>query len=170
MDRLQIRMTSSFWLSLSLVIGLSSCSTKVNDQDVGLLSKNLDSFRTYTIDIHTNPVSIFDLIEEVELIGLEETPGSLLSFVSDVQFVNDQIIIKGSTGDVFIFDNNGDFLNKINNQGNGPQEYSFLASFWVDNSINVFDQPVGRLQRYDLTGKHLSSKRLNYKGEYLLPL
>ena len=115
MDKIQVNKVS--WtkaLSLVVLVVFVSCTKNEPDNGGSDATQNLDEFTTYTVDINSKPISFFDLIEEVELVRLEETPESLLSWVSQLRFTDDLVIFPGNKGDVFTFKNDGPFINKFN--------------------------------------------------------
>ena len=63
---------------------------------------------------------------------------------------------------VFVFNDNGNFLFKINQKGRGPEEYNFLN----DININPYEQtlelldPMGNLLTFDTTGKFIAKVSL----------
>lgn len=156
--------------SAVLLLFLVSCVGNSDDHNTNGASEDLDQFTTYEIDIHSKPVSFFDLVEEVEIVRLEETPESLLSRVNQLRFTNDFMIFPGGKGDVYIFNRDGSFVNKINNRGPGPDEYSFVSEYWIDEVINIYDAQGSRVQRYSLSGDYLGSQSLTYNGAFLYPM
>lgn len=151
-----------------LVICVFSCSDR-NGVSNESKASSLDSFITYNIDIQSQAVRIADLVEEVELVKLAETPESLLSYANDLNILNTQMIIKGRRGDILFYNLDGTFSHKINRSGKGPEEYNFIGAFWLDNNLNVYDQEAGRIQQYDLSGNHIGTKKIAYTGENIYP-
>lgn len=144
-------------LALVLVFGCSENSSDIKMTD-------LDEFKTHAIDVERKPVSIFDQIESVEILRLEETQESLLSDFYNIERLGSHFVFGDpSDGVVYVFDEQGNFLNRISERGIGPKEYSLLLNSWVEgDSIGVFDVEGIRIHKYDITGKHLASSRLPY--------
>lgn len=113
------------------------------------------------IDLKRNDrISVYDLFSEVKIIPLETTPHSLLTFpigepdrviVSEGKyyFMDEQL------QSIIVFSSDGKFLKKIDNRGNGPDEYPTINDF----NINRFNQnmeilsPEGRsIYVYDSSG------------------
>ncbi|MGW8121277.1 6-bladed beta-propeller [Roseivirga echinicomitans] len=145
-----------------LLLSLWSCAKKaaVNEK----AAMDLGAFKTFKIDTEAKPVSIFELIEEVEIMRLEETDESLLSHVQQVYSTEERIVFpSGNDGSIYSYTKNGEFINKFSHVGNGPGEYEFIWSFWVDGD-RIFVSDINRrsLLSYDLEGEHLKSWRLPF--------
>ena len=72
-------------------------------------------------------------IAEVRYVPLETTDQSLIQGIHKMATSDDKIItcdLEQNT--IFIFDKDGHFINSINKQGPGPQDYSLIHNFAVD--------------------------------------
>ncbi|OEK04803.1 6-bladed beta-propeller [Roseivirga misakiensis] len=118
---------------------------------------NIDEFRSYPLDIDVPSRSGFDLIEGIEVLGLEETDESLLEGLIDASFTNGQIIFKnGRKEQVFIYDENGKFISKIEQSGGGPEEYTTIRNLWVNKDlIQIYDGR--RIISFNLDGTFASA-------------
>ena len=146
-----------------LFLSLVSCASDQEQQEIDQVIAK-EGFKTFKIDTEAKPVSIFELIEEVEIMRFEETEESLLSYVQQVYSTEDRIVFpSGNDGNIYSFTKNGEFISKFSHVGNGPGEYEFIWSFWVDGDrIFVSDINRSRLLSYDLKGNHLKSWRLPF--------
>lgn len=172
-----IRLTACYAL---FFFALMSCSSE-NEKEIDSTDINIDDFRTYAIDPEKAPASFFDLVEEVEVMRLEETPESLLS-MNNMAFIGHsqgQYILAGlSKPDIFVFSETGELVRRINHKGEGPEEYIRFSNFWVKNGrIGLYS--VGRfIIQYDLEGAFLAKEKLPispfhvyaYEGGYALDL
>ncbi|MFT7269986.1 MAG: hypothetical protein ACI905_002213, partial [Roseivirga sp.] len=70
-----------FISALIALLVLNACSDKPKTEQ--LSKADIDDFKSYKVDIEIEAEPIQDFIEEVEIIGLEETDEALLSFVTD---------------------------------------------------------------------------------------
>ncbi|MFT6873138.1 MAG: hypothetical protein ACJAVN_002154 [Roseivirga sp.] len=165
---------TAIYLSV-LFITLSSCGTPEAQQSEQV--SDIDKFKTFAVDPLVKSSSIFDAIEEVEILGLEETAGSLLSFATSTNVTQDKVIFRnGNKDELYIYSKKGEFIDKINSQGDGPEEYGRLSSFWVnDNKIQIHDGPGTKINSYDLQGNLLTQNKLpefytsirGYKDSYI---
>ena len=108
-------------------------------------------------------VSIFDIFESVDLVLLETTDESLISRISQVVHFNDRYYaLDRAQSILFCFDSTGNFLFKISNQGQGPEEYIRIDNFNIDphNNQLLLLEPWGVLHAYDLEGNFISKTRL----------
>lgn len=146
-------------LILTLVLG---CSEKgaTNDKEV----TNRDEFRTFVIDVESKAIPVFELIEEVEVMRLEETKESLLGDVYKLDALKGEYVITSPrTGDNHFFDRNGKFLRAFNHSGMGPKEYALVLNSWVENDdLVVFDSQNMRIHKYTKLGNWIESKRMAY--------
>ena len=149
-----------------LFLSLVSCASDQEQQETEQLITK-DEFKTFKIDTEAKPVSIFELIEEVEIMRFEETEESLLSYIYQVYSTEDEIIFpSGNDGSIYSYSKKGEFIRKFSHVGNGPGEYEFIWSFWVDGDrIFVSDINRRRLLSYDLEGNHLTSWKLPFSAK-----
>lgn len=135
----------------------TSCS---NGDSSGIVFK--DGFASIPIDIDAPRQNLADFIESVEIIQLEETPNSLLGDVMEYEKVGDKLVLRNvNTNSVTQYTHEGEFLSSFSKVGNGPKEYSFILSFWVEGeSVFFYDSPNGRVQEYDIEGNFKSSTRI----------
>lgn len=130
----------------------------------------MDAFKSYDLNKKHTKIKLTDLIQEVEFIRLEETAESLLGTVNDVHLVGDKFVFMGGglKGDIFVFDNQGKLINKINRKGNGPGEYSWLVDLWVEGDvIAIFDRLKKTVFKYSLTGEFVSESELNIADQFV---
>lgn len=96
---------------------------------------------------------------DVEYIPLESTDSFItMAHVQDI--VEDVIIVRNrnrsSDGNIFIFDKKGKGLRKINRQGPGDEEYTFLLKAFLDednNELFVNDHRASKMSVYDFFGQ-----------------
>mgnify|MGYP003649557553 FL=1 len=145
--------------ALMLLLGLMLSCSSGNEQKQTEQAIATDEFQTFKIDTEAKPVSVFELIEEVEIMRLEETDESLLSNVQQLYSTEDRIIFPNSrAGSVYSFTKNGEFISQFRHVGNGPGEYEFIWDFWVaGDTIFLHDINRNYVMSYDLEGDHLKS-------------
>jgi len=121
-----------------------------------------DDFKSYKLDIKADKVKITELIASVEFVRLEESKESLLPNPRQIFLHNDMIVFNTAKGDdIFFFDQQGNFLHKINRAGDGPEEYKRISQLWLeDNMISIYSWWLGTIKNYDLKGNFISSSRL----------
>ncbi len=88
-----------------------------------------------------------------EYIDLETVDGSLIGNIDKIYYVNDKIYVldKEIAGAIFIFDNKGKFISKIDAKGQGPGEYAEIDDFLVDmqtQEILILDYDQSKIIYY----------------------
>jgi len=130
------------------------CKQKVHSDDV------------IFVDIDRPEISsIFDYFRSIELIPLETSSDALIADISKIIVHGDRYYMLDQPQQIiFVFDQNGKFLFKINKQGKGPEEYLSV----IDININPFTynlellDPYGPVHIYDLKGNYIETKRIAY--------
>ncbi|MGW8121276.1 6-bladed beta-propeller [Roseivirga echinicomitans] len=130
-----------------------------------------NEFKVIPLTIESEKRKLSDLIESIEVLGLEETDEGLLSGVYNFSQANNRLVFpSGTKGDVFVYTDQGKFISTFNRQGDGPEEYGLLQSFWVKNdTLFVHDSQRGSVNQYDIDGKYLGQLKLNVKPTHLYP-
>ena len=107
-------------------------------------------------------------IAEVRYVPLETTDQSLIQGIHKMATSDDKIVICDLVQNtIFIFDKDGHFINSINKEGPGPQEYSSIQNFAVDfqkEEIYICDYPLKyRILAYSFDGEFIRESKLDQK-------
>lgn len=114
-----------------------------------------------------NPIniSIDELILEYDTIRLEAKEDSYISDISKMEILDDRIYIWDyKQRIIFIFSSKGDFISKISDRGEGPNQYISINSFEVDHKnkeIILSDSFSNRIFIYDTDGKQIKVIKSN---------
>lgn len=106
-------------------------------------------------------VNITDKLDSVRYIPLETNSQSIMGSISKIIYHKGYFYIldSQSTNSIFIFNNEGRFVEKISRKGRGPGEYSKISDFCIDRTndqIVIFaDMPI-KIIRYSIGGKFIS--------------
>lgn len=117
-------------------------------------------------------VNISDLFKTVDLLILETTDVSLIGLqIEKLEFFNDRIYILNrmhSHCNILCFSIGGEFLFKIDQIGYGPQEYTYLADFFIDKIKRQIILYVdnNKFLFFDLNGKFL--EQIKTDDEYFV--
>ncbi|KOF03503.1 hypothetical protein OB69_06370 [Roseivirga seohaensis subsp. aquiponti] len=146
---------------LLLLLTAWSCAEKGASNDKK--GTNLDVFHTYKVDIKQNEAPIFDFIEEVEFVRLQETNESLLKPIYKLEIFDDNFIIPESDGSkIYLFDSAGDFKSVIGRRGNGPGEFNVIWDLWMEqDTMFVYDRRSYKVHKYALSGEHYETTKLD---------
>lgn len=138
-------------LSLMLLLLISGCGGNKQSTD-DLIKVDV------TADYPLKELSLQDFLD-VEYIPLDTSRE--FTTMAYIQAISDNALIvrnrnRSSDGDIFVFDRKGKGLRKINRQGPGGEEYTFLL--WVtwdeeNNEVFVNDHRTKKIFVYDLFGK-----------------
>lgn len=144
---------------ISLLAGCADNKKAPNRVEDTLCSVDMDEAQTY---------EVYDFFSSMEILELENSPESLISQIDQVVNKNDKYyVLDGEQDILFVFDNRGKFLFKINRQGRSPNEYHRLDDFIVEKNGNIviYDTTPSQLLWYDSNGKFLKSEK-NEFGAY----
>lgn len=105
-------------------------------------------------------------IGDVRYVPLETVDESLVQSYNHIAMDSERIVITDrSQNQVFIFDKNGKFLNKISQCGGGPKEYQEITLSCVDfkhNHVYIWDNPLlNRIKVYDFNGTFVKQINLS---------
>ncbi len=158
---------SGMLLTFTFVLSIIGCAEK--DQTSSVQIAVTDSFKTFQVDPQSELVALSELITEVEIMSLEETDSSLLSYVSNISSFEDKLVFpSGSNGEIFVFSTTGEFIRKFGHKGEGPGEYSDLKSMWMmADTILVFNHDKQSLLYYDLYGEHLKTIKFEERPNHV---
>lgn len=137
-------------IEVFILLFICSCKSKGSDEQ----SNNADIKNI--IFPQASSINIDDLIAEWDTIRIEASSRSLLNGVKKLEVANDKLyVLDSSSSLLFIYNKRGEYINKICNQGQGPQEYIKIFDFEVDKSndrILAVDAFSKRLFIYDSIG------------------
>ena len=107
-------------------------------------------------------------IADVRYVPLETTDQSLIQGIHKMATSDDKLVICDLVQNtIFIFDKDGHFINSINKEGAGPQEYSAIHNFAVNfqkEEIYICDYPLKfRILTYSFDGDFIRESKLDQK-------
>jgi hypothetical protein len=146
---------------ISIIIQISCNSEKKSDpsydaEEVIKINKAID-------------LSIYELVEDITFIKLENSPNNEISVISNIYITEDLIFVgdRNYQG-IFVFSfPEGKFIRKIDAFGRGPQEYSRMNDFNINKSkmfVEVLDSNLKKIFRYNFEGKFISSSTVPFLG------
>lgn len=143
------------FLSLCILF-FNSCANKIDDKEENTLYVDLEN---------AGNVSLWDIFSHIELIPLETTNESLIKDINKLILYDDiYYLLDYRNSTILMFDSSGNFLYKINDKGDGPQEYLDISDFEINKENNMLSvlAPVNNsMYEYDLKG--------NFTNKYKLP-
>ena len=122
---------------------------------------------TMKIEIN-NPTDIpfMELVCEIDTIRLEVTDESIMDNITQMHIMDDKFyILTNKRSSIHIFDITGKFISKIENRGNGPNEYISIFSFKIDKvnkRIILADVFSKKILIYDEYGNQMEVIKLDF--------
>lgn len=158
MDMLKNSRTLLFMILL--VPFFCDCKNKMESNEKNIIS----------IDIVKNTeVSLFDIFSKIEIVNLEINDSSIIKRIDKLQVYNgDYYIHDYFSHKLFSFNEIGRFNFKIDNRGQGPDEYMNISDFDINNdSLSLLSSMDGDIHIYDLQGNFIRKHRLpKCRGSY----
>jgi hypothetical protein len=120
-------------------------------------NKPRTEFSGTTIDIVNSSDDFMNFVADYDTIRLETTNDALIDEIAKMKIMNDRFFILNlKFNKVFIFTEEGKFINKISDTGQGPNEYIRITGFEVDpvhNKILISDEFSRKLFIYNEDGR-----------------
>lgn len=151
------------------IVVLLLCWSCQSNESTETVRDTSDQFTSYNLKIDPPKVKWTDLIDEIKIVGLEETEESLLGKIDNLT-ITESLIVYGRPGEntMYFFDRNGKFINKFNRKGNGPEEYTNLWGYWLDgDKVRIHDPGHKRVVDYSFTGEFLSETAIPYLANHV---
>lgn len=106
-----------------------------------------------------------NFIGSVEVVKLETNANSLIGNIRKIEFQNNKFYILDRSEVLFIFDETGNYLNKLNKKGKGPGEYLEMRDFFVkkDGSIKILT--YGKVLTYYSNLTFIDQRAINVRSD-----
>ncbi|MBN2818553.1 MAG: 6-bladed beta-propeller [Bacteroidales bacterium] len=141
-----------------------SCSPKSKTKDFqSVTTLNIEKAITQSQAVDVNA-----LFKKIEFIPLETNDEALLGDVLKIRKHKGFYYLYDNTGNLFRFDTEGKFMNRIGAIGNGPEEYNTITDFTIDmkNDLVVVNS-LGKLICFTIEGKFVKSLRSGVNEQVL---
>ncbi|APY12030.1 hypothetical protein BWZ22_12680 [Seonamhaeicola sp. S2-3] len=145
-----------FTLNIILLLLFNACSK----------SEKLENSTTIQVNVEDNygEGSFEEYFSSSSIVPLETNEVSILSGIDRISMQDDKIfILDRKLRGVFIFDNTGKFLNKIQKIGKGPGEYSFLQDFTIDyekKQLILYSKAPNKLTTFNFEGQFIEEEKM----------
>lgn len=117
--------------------------------------------------INAEGIDLNEVANDITYIPLENRNYDFMGVIYNIFKTNDRIFIRDRQNAIFIYNLEGDLLNKINKVGNAPQEYAHISDFTVDDQNELFyiyDDATKKIFMYDFQGNFQASRKLDAKA------
>ena len=98
-------------------------------------------------------INLSEIASDIQYIPLETTPKALMKFLMYLKATKDKYYFN-TVLELLCFDKNGKFLYKLDSQGRGPEEYTYLSDYDIlpeKNLVIVLASVSGKLLFYNET-------------------
>ena len=114
-----------------------------------------------SLDAKTLPMD--RLFDKIEIIPIETTDNSLIKFYVYDYLNGKHYILDPLQYILFIFDEKGNYLDRIDKRGQGPDEYTYIYDFTLNPEKGHIEilSPFRFIYCYDFSGNHLKTYDLN---------
>lgn len=103
------------------------------------LEEGIDVIKLSPLDAISS-IQLSDLVDTLEYIPLETVDESIMISVKEIKVMRKYIYAVDNTQNaVFLFDNKGKFVSKLDKRGEGPDQYQFLGPIFVDDKEQFLD-------------------------------
>ena len=147
---------------IAILCSLAACSHRSGTDAQG--DGTMKTIKITDSDL-TKESRMHDIIQSIELIPLETSDSCLISRVKDPLFTTDRIYITSGSG-ILVFDRKGRFIKRFNRRGRGPQEYTALSSFFLNDigGFTILDGPGQKVLAYDRNDSCVMMQRMSVQA------
>jgi len=165
----KIALIPSHLLLLPLLIFLAGCTETSNTTNLEILDNNREAFVPQNA-IRVDKPNLSDFYE-LESLTLLTFPEGI--FIRDIDYIKVSehrifILDRFSAKQIFVFDEEGNYLYRINEFGEGPGKYSMLMGFTISHDgkeVLIVDSNRQNILHYDISnGAFLRSTSFNFPG------
>jgi hypothetical protein len=97
---------------------------------------------------------------DVDIIPLKTSSDCLMGNFCSMEILDSFIFVQDNLPNLYIFRNDGKFLCQVGKKGEGPGEYSYINTFYIDKKkkqVAIVDEIRCLITKYDFEGKYISS-------------
>jgi len=160
-------MKSRTFSLIAIILIAAACNTGKSDKGAG------SAALPYMIDLESGignpePVLLSTLTREVEYVPLETDTACMLRRISNLELCDSFIVVSDGTK-LLMFDREGSFLKPVGSVGRGPEEYTYVRSFFVDNnSREIYLLSMGKVMVFGFDGKYKRSFKANFRPSQVI--
>lgn len=151
-----------YWLLLLFGFSVVSCTRNVQKSDSLPVETVLN-----VSESQEKKFRYSELFDSIRIIPLDTVGDFLLSDAVNVKFELGRVFVRDRGNRIFIFDENGKGLAKIDQKGQGANEYLQIEGFDVsvsDSTLCLYVYP-SRLMFWDFKGNLVNKKKVPFGGE-----
>jgi hypothetical protein len=114
-----------------------------------------------SLNDESEPLESYPSYKDIRIVPLETNDSCLIGFSSKFLIKDSLVFMSDFQANLYVFDLSGRFLNRIGRQGEGPEEYVALTTFFVDDPndrVVIVDVMKRAFLYYDYKGIYKSKK------------
>lgn len=117
-----------------------------------------------------DPLPLSEIVDSLQYIKLETTDESLIGNIDKLFATKERLILldRDNAESIYLFNLQGEFINKISRMGRGPNEYLSIEDIAVDEDaeqIILWDSQAGKLLIYGFDGTFINAMPFPYYGD-----
>jgi hypothetical protein len=148
---------------------LLTASCRTGNSDRGASSAALP----YMIDLErgigsAESVPLSTVTSEIEYVPLETDTACMLRRISNLALCDSFIVVSDGTK-LLMFDRQGNFMKPVGSVGRGPEEYTYIRSFFVDeNNREIYLLSMGKVMVFGFNGKYKRSFKADFRPSQVI--
>lgn len=152
---------------MAIILLAASCNTGVSDKGAG------SAALPYMINLengigNAESVMLSTVTSEIEYIPLETDTACMLRRISNLALCDSFIVVSDGTK-LILFDRHGNYLKPVGSVGRGPEEYTYIRSFFVDeNSSEIYLLSMGKVMVFGFDGKYKRSFKADFRPSQVI--
>jgi len=152
---------------IAIILLAAACNRGKSDRGAG--SAGLP----YMIDLESSignaqSILLSTVTREIEYVPLETDTACMLRRISNLALCDSIIIVSDGTK-LMLFDREGNFLKPVGSVGRGPEEYTYIRSFFVDkNSREIYLLSMGKVMVFSFDGKFRRSFKADFRPSQVI--
>ncbi|HBZ19953.1 MAG TPA: hypothetical protein DEO60_02395, partial [Bacteroidales bacterium] len=152
---------------IAIILLAAACNTGKSDRSTGSAGV------PYLIDLESSignaqSVLLSTLVDEIEYIPLETDTACMLRRISNLALC-DSFIVVSDGSKLILFDRQGNYLKPVGSVGRGPEEYTYVRSFFVDkNSREIYLLSMGKVMVFGFDGRYKRSFKADFRPSQVI--
>lgn len=157
-------LNSVFYVSISLSFSCSHLSNSASADYSNVTKIQYD-------EAYEELINIDQVINRCAFVRLETEKSNLIGKIDQLLFCDSLIVVvdKHVAKSIYVFDNEGHYLNRISRLGNGPGEYLIINHVAINENseVCILDNIKERITVFDISGKFIFSQNLPFRSRKL---
>ncbi len=146
------------------LILITSCLEQKKERNRLINSESISELNI-TNELFDENSDYSNLIGSLQVIKLETNANCLFGDIRKIEFQNNQFYILDGSQVLFMFDEKGNFLNKLDKRGKGAGEYLEMRDFFIDKDGSIKVLSYNSILTYDSNLRLIKKKAINVTSD-----